>query len=149
MAQVIRDIKAKQCEEPFSNFEKNITAREVKPPSFGFVVKDDKVLSVSFSGRDAANILASREECDATNRRIPDLYENVWKDEVVPQTDTSAVHVIKALGYAHLFNKNNDGVEPGNHILYADAAELLRRSLRDTVAILRSPAEYVFTSNKR
>jgi hypothetical protein len=70
------------------------------------------------------------------------LYDKVWAGEVNPDNSSNAVQVLKKLGHGTMFNKGTSA-DPTDktYALYYDLAELLRKSLRDCIVVLRGSKE--------
>lgn len=128
--------------------ERNLTDREVKPPHFSFTLKTvkgkKKVQSVSLSGREVLGALADLDELTLTRREIKPLYEGVWTNEIKADATSDAVVVLKELGYGRIFNKNKHGevAEDGKFALLLDLSELLRKSLRHCLRLLRNATSF-------
>ena len=70
--------------------EENLTRRRAKKPFFHFTTvslggtgKAGKVGAVSLSGTCALTVTADKEEMKEASTEIEDLFEGVWKNEIV------------------------------------------------------------------
>jgi len=149
MAQRICDVKAPNHDLAISRLEMNLTAREAKKPAFTFDRTTPqnaagKVRSVSLSGSGALTVIADTCELKEAVPNITDLYHDVWLDEVVFGTGelySNSVAVLKSM-FPELFTRGPvSSATIGTYISYFDASELLRRSLNNSVIILRDSRE--------
>jgi hypothetical protein len=95
--------------------------------------------AVSLSGKEALVAVADVSEFRYTGKDISPLYAGVWGSQVHPDSSSSAVKVLKSLGFGHLFDKTlpSDPNGTKQFATYADLSELLRKSLRDCIVIMR------------
>ena len=139
MAQLIIDVKKPYWEHAIQMFELRLTDREVDEAfAFNIQKKDDipTVQSVSLSGAEARSAIADVADFSHADRNIGPLYEDVWTHEPYPKKKcSSSITVLKNLGYDHLFNEDGE-------ILYYDLAELLRRSLNESIRHLRDQHQF-------
>ena len=131
--------------EAIRKFERNLTRREVKKPfefkitfKGGFV---NNVAPVKISyGRAALTAIADKEEFFAMDPDMPDLYEGVWRDQIVFGQGllSNSANVLRKI-HPGVFNKPNPDTPtvPGKLISIYDASELLRKGLNRCIIMLR------------
>ena len=153
MAQkIINDMHPHEKFVIIQRFEGNLTRRGAKKPFFHFITvsiggtdKAGKVGAVSLSEVCALIVIADKEEMKEASTEIEDLFDGLWKNEIVvcpkENTDTyvKSVKVLQAI-YPSLVSK-----VPGNTlgcITTKDASELLRKSLNECTQLLRARRDF-------
>ncbi len=164
MAQRIINVKHPHDEEPIRRYEQNLTVREAMKPVMRFdrttpATGPGVVGDVSFNGSAALTIIAEKSELMGCSHDISDLFEGVWKDEIIsgsstnifvpnpdaethPPMDQNCLKVLRGL-FPTLFTRGNV-LKPGEHATYIsmfDASELLRKSLNVCSILLRESRE--------
>ena len=143
-------------------FEKNLTSREAKRPSFQFNITHKNVGKtpgtvgpLSLAGSNALAVIAETEELrSAQFGTITNLYDGVWTTEILLGSENGynlgAAKVLKSL-HQHLFDKR-DPINPRNEERYIsiyDACELLRQSLNQCAILLRTQGTFDVDTYKR
>ena len=143
-------------------FEKNLTSREAKRPSFQFNITHKNVGKtpgtvgpLSLAGSNALTVIAETEELrSAQFGTITNLYDGVWTTEILLGSEDGynlgAAKVLKSL-HPHLFDKR-DPINPRNEERYIsiyDACELLRQNLNQCAILLRTQGTFDVDTYKR
>ena len=152
MAQKTTDDRHPQKKFATQRFEERLATRGAKKPFFHFTIvwiggtdKAGKVGAVSLPGICALTVIADKEEMKEASTEIEDLFEGLWKNEVVvpskENTDTyvKSVKVLQAI-YPSLVSK-----VPGETlecITTKNASELLRRSLHECTQSLGARGDF-------
>ena len=133
-----------------------MTRRGAKKPFFHFTLvliggadKVGKVGAVSLSGICALTVIAYKAEMKEASTEIEDLFEEVWKTEVVARHKENAdtyVKSVKVLQAIYLVSK-----VPGKTrgcITTKDPSEILRKSLNECTQLLRARCDFNAVSTK-
>ena len=152
MAQKIIDDMHPHKKFDIQRFEENLTRQGAKKPFFHFTKvsiggtdKAGKVGAVSFSGICALTVIADKEETKEVSTEIEDLFEGVWKNEVVVRpkenTDTyvKSVKVLQGINPRLVSKLHRKTL---GCITTKDASEFLRKSLNECTQLLRARGDF-------